>query len=145
MCICFLINYVLRLIILMIMKRRPIRLKNDLKFELKWTCSKFCKELPWAAFVQKRVLPLKEPPTKSWSIWLKGEAIPVCNKQSAYIRARFFYIRGFSNIDLVEHPRTRKKYALKRIVCHSTEDQVNLGTSIFIIDHASFNGPPSAL
>ena len=32
--------------------------------------------------------------------------------------------RGFSTIDLVENVRTGKKYALKRITCHSTEDQI---------------------
>ena len=36
-----------------------------------------------------------------------------------------FYFRGFSIVELLEHPRTKKLYALKRITCHSTEDQIN--------------------
>ena len=28
-------------------------------------------------------------------------------------------------MELLEHPRTKKLYALKRITCHSTEDQIN--------------------
>lgn len=31
--------------------------------------------------------------------------------------------RGFSQVDLVENTSTKKKYALKRILCHSVEDQ----------------------
>ena len=34
---------------------------------------------------------------------------------------------GFSTVDLVEDTRTGKKYAMKKITCHSTEDQ-NLAT-----------------
>ena len=34
---------------------------------------------------------------------------------------------GFSTVDLVEDSRTNKKYAMKKITCHSTEDQ-NLAT-----------------
>jgi len=34
---------------------------------------------------------------------------------------------GFSTVDLVEDSRTGKKYAMKKITCHSTEDQ-NLAT-----------------
>ena len=35
------------------------------------------------------------------------------------------FYRGFSIVELLEHPRTKKLYALKRITCHSTEDQIN--------------------
>eukprot|EP00095_Tigriopus_kingsejongensis_P008484 maker-scaffold18_size714446-snap-gene-5.20 protein:Tk08484 transcript:maker-scaffold18_size714446-snap-gene-5.20-mRNA-1 annotation:"serine threonine-protein kinase 16" len=31
---------------------------------------------------------------------------------------------GFSTIELVQNSRTREKFALKRITCHSTEDQI---------------------
>ena len=34
---------------------------------------------------------------------------------------------GFSTVDLVEDSRTGKKYAMKKITCHSMEDQ-NLAT-----------------
>ena len=37
----------------------------------------------------------------------------------------FLLFRGFSIVELIEHPRTKKLYALKRITCHSTEDQIN--------------------
>ena len=33
------------------------------------------------------------------------------------------YCRGFSVVDLVEEYRTRSKFAVKRIMCHSTEDE----------------------
>lgn len=36
---------------------------------------------------------------------------------------RFFCFSGFSLIDLVENSSTKRKYALKRITCHSIEDQ----------------------
>lgn len=31
--------------------------------------------------------------------------------------------RGFSTVLLVEHARTRKRYAVKRIICHGRDDQ----------------------
>lgn len=31
--------------------------------------------------------------------------------------------RGFSSVDLVENTSTKRRFALKRIVCHSVEDQ----------------------
>lgn len=34
-----------------------------------------------------------------------------------------FSFSGFSTVDLVEHLSSKKKYALKRITCHSIEDQ----------------------
>lgn len=33
------------------------------------------------------------------------------------------YSSGFSTVDLVENVNTKRKYALKRITCHSIEDQ----------------------
>lgn len=31
--------------------------------------------------------------------------------------------RGFSTVDLIENKSNKKRYALKRIICHSLEDQ----------------------
>lgn len=31
--------------------------------------------------------------------------------------------RGYSTVDLVENTSTKKKYALKKMICHSIEDQ----------------------
>ena len=48
------------------------------------------------------------------------------------------FFRGFSNIELVENPRTRERLALKRMVCHSTEDQIQAQKEVEIhgrLDH----------
>ena len=51
-------------------------------------------------------------------MYLKSiQDIPHCSSISCF--------RGFSIVELLEHPRTKKLYALKRITCHSTEDQIN--------------------
>lgn len=34
------------------------------------------------------------------------------------------FFRGFSYVDLVENTRTHKTYALKRIQCHSKDDEI---------------------
>ena len=34
-----------------------------------------------------------------------------------------FFCRGFSFVDLIQDSRSRKLYALKRIICHSEEDK----------------------
>ncbi|XP_050418058.2 serine/threonine-protein kinase 16 [Patella vulgata] len=53
----------------------------------------------------------------------------VCGKESVNINNRRFYTRsrigegGFSYIDLVEDAQTHKLLALKRITCHSKEDE----------------------
>lgn len=33
------------------------------------------------------------------------------------------FFSGFSTVDLVENANTKKRYALKKIICHSIEDQ----------------------
>ncbi|XP_059084935.1 serine/threonine-protein kinase 16-like [Tigriopus californicus] len=54
----------------------------------------------------------------------------ICAKESIVVDGVTYRILeqiaegGFSTIDLVEHVRTRDKFALKRITCHSTEDQI---------------------
>lgn len=35
----------------------------------------------------------------------------------------FIFSSGFSTVDLVENVNTKRRYALKRITCHSIEDQ----------------------
>ena len=44
---------------------------------------------------------------------------------SRVFKIMFFFIlfRGFSFVDLVTNSRTHKPYALKRILCHSREDE----------------------
>lgn len=34
-----------------------------------------------------------------------------------------FHFRGFSTVSLAEDSLTHKKYAIKKIICHSTDDQ----------------------
>eukprot|EP00092_Neocalanus_flemingeri_P015180 GFUD01016397.1.p1 GENE.GFUD01016397.1~~GFUD01016397.1.p1 ORF type:complete len:325 (-),score=133.48 GFUD01016397.1:44-1018(-) len=57
----------------------------------------------------------------------------MCFKPSVVVEGvRYRVVRqlaegGFSTVDLVEDSRSGKKYAMKRITCHSTEDQ-NLAT-----------------
>lgn len=54
----------------------------------------------------------------------------ICTKESVVIEGRSYVVLerigegGFSNIDLVENRRTKQYFALKRITCHSTEDQI---------------------
>ena len=47
---------------------------------------------------------------------------------------------GFSSVDLVENTRTGKKYALKRITCHSIEDQ-NIARNEIDINRKFSNHP----
>jgi len=53
----------------------------------------------------------------------------LCSKEKVNVNGRSFYVRerlgqgGFSVVDLVEDTRTHENVALKRIVCHSPEDQ----------------------
>ncbi|KAK3108566.1 hypothetical protein FSP39_010763 [Pinctada imbricata] len=53
----------------------------------------------------------------------------VCGRQSIIINDRKFWIRsrlgegGFSYVDLIEDARSHKDYALKRITCHSKEEE----------------------
>ena len=53
----------------------------------------------------------------------------LCFKQAVEVEAeRYKIIRhiadgGFSSVQLVENSRTGKRYAVKRITCHSIEDQ----------------------
>lgn len=80
-------------------------------------------------------------------------SIKNCVKHSALSvnhRSNFplFHCSGFSMIDLVENNTTRTKFALKRITCHSIEDQeialreielmgrINSDNVIRVIDHA---------
>jgi serine/threonine kinase 16 len=55
----------------------------------------------------------------------------VCGKESVTIQNRKYYVRsrlgegGFSVIDLVEDQHSRRLYALKRITCHSKDDEKN--------------------
>lgn len=53
----------------------------------------------------------------------------ICGKEALRINNRSFYLRsrlgegGFSYVDLIEDARTHKDYALKRITCHSKEEE----------------------
>ncbi|XP_071158563.1 serine/threonine-protein kinase 16-like [Mytilus edulis] len=53
----------------------------------------------------------------------------ICGKEALRINDRRFYLRsrlgegGFSYVDLIEEIRTHKDYALKRITCHSNEEE----------------------
>lgn len=53
----------------------------------------------------------------------------ICTRESVTVDGRRFHVRGrlgeggFSYVDLVEDGSSHKKYALKRIVCHSETDQ----------------------
>ena len=49
------------------------------------------------------------------------------------------FFRGFSSISLIEDTRTKRKYALKKITCHSTEDQIQAKKEIEY--HKKFNHP----
>ena len=51
----------------------------------------------------------------------------------------FFFFSGFSTISLIEDRRTGKRYALKKIACHSTEDQIQARKEIEY--HKKFNHP----
>ncbi|KAL1448496.1 hypothetical protein WDU94_012411 [Cyamophila willieti] len=53
----------------------------------------------------------------------------LCAKEAVYVRSDKYYIvekigeGGFSTVSLIEHSRTKKKFALKKIICHGREDQ----------------------
>ena len=49
------------------------------------------------------------------------------------------FCSGFSTISLIEDRRTGKRYALKKITCHSTEDQIQARKEIDF--HKRFNHP----
>ncbi|KAF6036210.1 STK16 [Bugula neritina] len=54
----------------------------------------------------------------------------ICGKESIVIENQVYNVKsrlgegGFSYVDLVTHSRTHKPFALKRILCHSTEDEL---------------------
>lgn len=52
-----------------------------------------------------------------------GEGLVVFDVSQQQLFACFCVSRGFSSVDLVECSSSRKKYALKRIICHSADDQ----------------------
>ena len=56
-----------------------------------------------------------------------------------YIGTYFLFFSGFSTISLIEDRRTGKRYALKKITCHSTEDQIQARKEIEY--HKKFNHP----
>ncbi|CAG7728810.1 unnamed protein product [Allacma fusca] len=53
----------------------------------------------------------------------------ICTKERIVINGRSFYVRerlgqgGFSVVELIEDSKTHEEFALKRIICHSPEDQ----------------------
>ncbi|KAI5712602.1 hypothetical protein M8J76_010670 [Diaphorina citri] len=53
----------------------------------------------------------------------------LCSKEAVYVKSDKYYIvekigeGGFSTVSLIEHSRTKKRYALKKIICHGREDQ----------------------
>jgi len=55
----------------------------------------------------------------------------LCTRDDILINGTKFYVMeelgqgGFSTVLLVEHSRTRKRYAVKKIICHGREDQKN--------------------
>lgn len=51
-----------------------------------------------------------------------GYEIYLCTIIKSQVNSLFFY-RGFSTVDLIEDASSHQLYALKRITCHSTEDQ----------------------
>lgn len=60
----------------------------------------------------------------------------LCSKEAVTIDGTLYSIRdtigegGFSTISLAENTKTRKKFALKRITCHSTEDQIQANKEV---------------
>jgi len=69
----------------------------------------------------------------------------ICTKKSIRIEGVNYAIvehigdGGFSTISLIEDRRTGKRYALKKITCHSTEDQIQARKEIDF--HKRFNHP----
>ncbi|GLV35955.1 uncharacterized protein CBL_09827 [Carabus blaptoides fortunei] len=53
----------------------------------------------------------------------------LCSRESIFVNNTKYYVidrlgeGGFSTVDLVENVNNRRRYALKRITCHSIEDQ----------------------
>ena len=56
-----------------------------------------------------------------------------------YLYTYFLFFSGFSTISLIEDRRTGKRYALKKITCDSTEDQLQARKEIEY--HKKFNHP----
>lgn len=52
-----------------------------------------------------------------------GEGLVVFDIALWQLLVYYCVFRGFSSVDLVECSSSRKKYALKRIICHSADDQ----------------------
>ena len=57
--------------------------------------------------------------TKTYILHLVVNTKCVCR----YLLLSYLIYSGFSYVDLVEDAKTRKLYALKRIVCHGKEDE----------------------
>ena len=59
--------------------------------------------------------------------------------RSVFLCLLLSFFSGFSTISLIEDRRTGKRYALKKITCHSTEDQIQARKEIEY--HKKFNHP----
>ena len=69
---------------------------------------------------------------------VKGKNYFASNPDSGTDFLKLFF-RGFSSISLIEDKRSRKRYALKKITCHSTEDQIQAKKEIDF--HKKFDHP----
>merc|ERR1712141_270903 len=69
----------------------------------------------------------------------------ICSRQTIKVEGVTYVTKenigegGFSTISLVEDVRSKKKYAMKKITCHSTEDQIQAKKEIDY--HRKFNHP----
>lgn len=69
----------------------------------------------------------------------------ICSRQTIKVEGVTYATKenigegGFSTISLVEDVRSKKKYAMKKITCHSTEDQIQAKKEIDY--HRKFNHP----
>ena len=72
---------------------------------------------------------------------VKGKRIfrQIRNPESGTVLIFTIFYRGFSSISLIEDRRSRKRYALKKITCHSTEDQIQAKKEIEY--HKKFDHP----
>ena len=92
----------------------------------------------WAASAQNNQYELKESTMPILKKSVKGKRIFVSIPDSGTDFWKLFF-RGFSSISLIEDKRSRKRYALKKITCHSTEDQIQAKKEIDF--HKKFDHP----
>lgn len=96
-----------------------------------WVSSVCSLSLQWVVCVARKPLRLMVALSRLLIVWVRGEFSFFICMFSSTLRSQLsismfnllYFSRGFSCVDLVEERGTRKSFAAKRIICHSSHDE----------------------